>query len=75
MQSYIIDLWISYYLLLQGFQPYSMPQPQFHPQPQPHPQVPNVHYQPVPTGPIVSQPSADPSKCKHVCINHNNGYI
>lgn len=60
-------------MYLQGFQPYAMPQPQFHPQhqpqaqPQPTPQghFPSnqqVQYQPVPTGPIISQPSADPSK-------------
>lgn len=47
-------------------QPHSFhPQPQPKPQPQPHQYPPNPHqggYQPVPSGPIISQPLADPGK-------------
>lgn len=61
-------------MYLQGFQPHVMPQPhsfhpqpqpQMQPQPQPHQYPPNPHqggYQPVPTVPIISQPTADPGK-------------
>lgn len=56
---------------LQGFQPHSMPQPQYHPQPQPHsipPPNQQVQYHPVPTGPVISQPQPSGDSSKYLCL-------